>query len=172
MTRPFIAAALAATLLGGALLTPVAAQSMAGHAAPAMPAGPVVTLGDLTLAGPFTRATLPAAKSGGGFLAITNNGTVADRLLSAASDAAEMVQLHEMKMEGDKMLMAEKAAGIEIPAGETVLLAPGGLHIMFMGLRAPFVEGTKVPVKLTFELAGTIDIELAVMAVGAASAGH
>ena len=159
MTKTLIAATLAAALLGAALATPAAAQSMAGHAAPAMPAGPVVTLGELSLAGPFTRATLPAAKSGGGYVAITNNGAV-------------MVQLHEMKMEGDQMKMAEKAGGIEIPAGETVLLAPGGLHIMFMGLKAPFVEGASVPVTLTFERAGTIDIDLAVMAVGAESAGH
>ncbi len=172
MTKTLIAATLAAALLGAALATPAAAQSMAGHAAPAMPAGPVVTLGELSLAGPFTRATLPAAKSGGGYVAITNNGAVADRLVSAASDAAAMVQLHEMKMEGDQMKMTEKAGGIEIPAGETVLLAPGGLHIMFMGLKAPFVEGASVPVTLTFERAGTIDIDLAVMAVGAESAGH
>lgn len=169
MTNITVAAALAALLLAG---TPALslAQSMAMPAPQTMPAGETFAVGDLSLAGAFTRATLPNAPVGGGFLTIVNNGAEADRLIAAASPVAQMVQLHEMRMEGDMMKMAEKEGGIEIPAGETVTLAPGGLHIMFMGLQQSFVEGGTVPVTLTFEKAGTVEIELQVMGVGAGSA--
>lgn len=144
------------------------------HPAPVMQirAGATVTVGTLSLSGAFTRATLPAAKVGGGYVSITNNGTEGDRLVSAASASAAKVGIHEMKMEGDQMKMGEKEGGVEIPAGQTVSLAPGGLHIMFMGLKAPFVEGETVPVTLTFEKAGPVEIELVVGAVAADHAGH
>jgi uncharacterized protein YcnI/copper(I)-binding protein len=135
-------------------------------------AAPAVTLGSLALSGAFTRATLPAAKVGGGYVTITNTGADGDRLVAVTSPAAQKVELHEMKMEGDQMKMGPKEDGIEIPAGETVTLAPGGVHIMFMGLAAPFVEGETVPVTLTFEKTGTVEIELMVGAVAADHAGH
>ena len=59
------------------------------------------------------------------------------------------------------MKMNELPDGIAVPAGGTVTLAPGGLHLMFMGLKAPLVENETVPVTLTFAKAGTIEIELA-----------
>lgn len=123
-------------------------------------AAEAVTVGSLELSGAFTRATLPAAKVGGGFLTIINHGDEADRLISATSPATPVVQLHEMLMDGDVMKMREKENGIEIPAGETVILAPGGLHIMFMQMTAPFVEGEEVAVTLGFEKAGKVDIML------------
>jgi copper(I)-binding protein len=69
----------------------------------------------------------------------------------------------------DVMQMSQLPDGLEIPAGETVTLAPGGLHLMFMQISQPFVEGETVPVTLTFEHAGEIEIELAVEAFGASS---
>lgn len=126
-----------------------------------------ITIGDLELTGPFTRAMLPGAKAGGGFVTITNKGGADDTLISAASEAAGMVQLHEMTMDNGVMKMREKDGGIAIPAGQTVTLQPGGLHIMFMQVEKPFEEGQSVRVTLTFEKAGTIDIDLPVQAFGA-----
>ncbi|MDP1730205.1 MAG: copper uptake system-associated protein [Devosia sp.] len=140
------------------------------HGGMSMDAPAAITLGDLEISGAFTRATLPSAKVGGGFLTIVNKGGEADRLIGAASPVAEKVQLHQMKMEGDVMKMAELEHGIEIPAGETVVLAPGGLHIMFMGLKQAFEEGSAIPVTLTFEKAGTVEVQLQVGAVGADAA--
>lgn len=149
-----------------------AASAADAHAGHGMAMGPI-TLGDLEISGPFTRATLPGAKVGGGFLTILNKGETADRLVSASSPAAKDVQLHEMKMEGEVMQMRQLENGIEIPAGSTVTLQPGGLHIMFMGLNGAFVQGQTVPVTLTFEKAGTVEVTLAVEAVGAdAPADH
>jgi len=154
-------AALAATvLLVAATLTPAFAHDSAAHDG-------AVHQGDLTISAPFARATLPKAPVGGGFLTIDNTGTQADHLLSASSPAAKIVQIHEMAMEGDVMKMRELADGLEIPAGQNVTLSPGGLHLMFMSLNQPFVEGESVPVTLVFEKAGTVEIDLPVL--GAAS---
>lgn len=129
-----------------------------------------VHLGNLTLSHAFTRAMPPTAKAGGGYVTITNTGSEADRLIAVSSPAAPVVQLHQMKMDGDVMMMSELPDGIVIPAGGSVALAPGGLHIMFMQVPTPFAEGDTVSVTLTFEHAGKIDLELPVAPLGAKSA--
>lgn len=129
-------------------------------------------LGDLTISNSWTRATPPNAKAGGGFVTITNNGSEADRLVSVASDVAARVEIHEMAVVDGVMKMRELEAGIEVPAGETVELKPGGLHIMFMGLKDKFVEGGDVPVALTFEKAGKVDISLAIAPMGSKKMMH
>ncbi len=125
--------------------------------------------GDLTISQTWTRATPPNAKAGGGFVEIVNSGESADRLIAAASDVAGKVELHEMGVTDGVMKMRKLEDGIEIPAGETVTLKPGGLHIMFMGLNQSFEEGSTVPVTLTFEKAGDVAVELNVAKMGAKS---
>lgn len=129
-------------------------------------------LGTLEIGRPWTRATPATAQAGGGFLTITNKGTTADRLVSARSTASDRVEVHEMRMDGNVMRMRELEKGLEIPAGATVMLKPGGYHIMFMGLKAPFAKDAKVPVTLVFEKAGSLDIVLDVEALGAAAPKH
>lgn len=124
-------------------------------------------LGPLEIDQPWTRATAATAKAGGGFVTITNKGATPDRLIAARSTASDKVEIHEMKMDGNVMRMRELANGLEIPPGATVTLKPGGLHIMFMELKAPFAKDAKVPVTLVFEKAGSIDVELVVQAMGA-----
>ncbi|WP_299480071.1 copper chaperone PCu(A)C [uncultured Roseibium sp.] len=128
--------------------------------------------GDLTLSKTWTRATPPKAKAGGGFVEIVNSGSEADRLVAASSDVAAKVEIHEMSVTDGVMKMRELEDGIEIPAGETVTLQPGGLHIMFMGLNKSFEEGATVPVVLTFEKAGDVAIDLDVAKMGAKSMDH
>src|SRR4051812_20891477 len=82
-------------------------------------------LGTLEIGHPWTRATPPTAPTGGGYLSIKNTGTEPDRLISASSPAAETVQVHEMKMEGNVMRMRPLEGALEIKPGETVTLAPG-----------------------------------------------
>lgn len=124
-------------------------------------------LGAIEIGQPWARATPPTAESGGGFLVITNTGTTPDRLIAVKSPAADKVEIHEMKMDGNIMRMREVEKGIEIPPGATVELKPGGFHVMFMGLKAPFAKDAKVPATLVFEKAGNIDVELVVQAMGA-----
>ncbi|WP_232830599.1 copper chaperone PCu(A)C [Oceanicella sp. SM1341] len=128
--------------------------------------------GPIGVAGGFARATPPGARVGGGYLSVTNSGSEADRLVSASSDAAGRVEVHEMSMNGDVMVMRKLEDGLEIPAGETVVLSPGGRHLMFMQLVRPFVEGETVDVRLTFEKAGEMSVPLAVGPLNASGPGH
>ncbi|WP_395714514.1 copper chaperone PCu(A)C [Reyranella sp.] len=129
-------------------------------------------LGAIEIKQPWTRATPPTAPTGGGYLVITNTGTTPDRLIAVTSPSAGKVELHEMTMEGSIMRMRELAKGIELPPGATVTLKPGGLHLMFMELKAPFARDTKVPATLVFEKAGSIPVELAVEAMGTTAPGQ
>ncbi len=153
----------------------VVAQEATGHEAmhgghdQAAVAGPSGA-GDLELEGAYARAMLPGQPVGGGFVTIKNTGDEDDRLVSASSPAAGAVELHEMAMQGEVMKMRKIDDGIPVPAGETVELRAGGLHMMFMQVKTPFAEGDAVPVTLTFEKAG--DIELTLPVTSAAPGGH
>ena len=129
-------------------------------------------LADLAIAHPYARATPPGAEVGGAYMTIDNKGNADDRLLRASSPAAAEVQVHTMSMDGTVMRM-HQVPDVELPAGKRVTLKPGGYHLMLVGLKKPLVEGSRVPLELTFEHAGTIDVELAVqsMTVGA-HGGH
>ncbi len=129
-------------------------------------AAETITLGSLTISAPWVRATPPNAPAGGGFLTITNTGA-ADRLIAVASDASDKTEIHEMSVVNGVMKMRALPDGLEIPTGETVTLAPGGFHIMFVGLKAPFKEGGTVMATLTFENAGTVEIPFTIEKIGA-----
>jgi len=118
--------------------------------------------GDLVISGGFVKAMLPGQPVGGGYLTIRNGGTAADRLVSVTSPAAGKVELHEMTMNDNVMKMRELKDGIAVPAGATVTLAPNGLHMMFKQVKTPFKAGTSVPVTLTFEKAGAVEVALPV----------
>jgi hypothetical protein len=137
----------------------------AHHGAMAPPAE--TSIGDLTISGAFTRATLPNAPVAGGFLTLINTGAQDDILIAVETPMAREGQIHEMAMDGDVMKMRQLRDGLLIPAGETVVLEPGGYHMMFMGLTGPIAEGDAVPVTLTFERAGTITLDL--IAAGSAA---
>jgi periplasmic copper chaperone A len=111
---------------------------------------------------PWARPTVPGQQGGGGFLVLRNSGPNADRLLSGSTPLAERFELHTMAMKGDVMEMRQVDA-IELPAGKTVALKPGGLHVMFIGLKQPLAIGSKVPVTLKFEKAGEVKVEFDVM---------
>lgn len=141
-------------------LTVLPGKSGHGHAAK-QPAAEGVKLGDLVLKNGFSRATPPGAPVAGGFLTIFNAGG-GDRLVSATSAIAGRTELHEMEMQGDVMQMRHLSDGLPIPAGATVELKPGGIHLMFMELTRPLVEGETVDVTLHFEHAGEVTLPLVV----------
>ena len=109
----------------------------------------------------WARPTVPGQQGGGAFLSITS--TSADRLISGSTPLAGRFELHSMAMKGDVMEMRQIDA-IELPAGKAVELEPGGLHVMFIGLKQPLTLGSKVPVTLKFEKAGEVKVEFDVMA--------
>jgi copper(I)-binding protein len=128
-------------------------------------------LGSLEIERPWSRATAPTAPTAGGFLKVVNKGAALRRHEAIRRGASARVEIHEMKMEGSVMRMRELEKGLEIPAGGTVTLAPGGYHLMFMQLKEPFKQDVKVPVTLVFEKAGSIDVEFNVVAMGATPQG-
>lgn len=123
--------------------------------------------GALLIVHPWTRATPEGATMGAGYVTITNNGKDADKLTGGAFESADHVEIHEMKMDGDKMMMRKVTDGLEIKPGETVKFSPGAYHLMFVGLKKPIVQGPNSKGSLTFEKAGTIDIDYKVEAIGA-----
>ncbi len=102
-----------------------------------------------------------------GYVQILNEGTLADRLIAAHIDVAGMTEIHEMAMNDGVMQMRPLEDGIEIAPGETVALAPGGLHLMVMKTNQSLAEGDVVPVVLTFENAGDVHVEFIVAPLGA-----
>jgi periplasmic copper chaperone A len=132
------------------------------HHAAAADTAAETSVGELRIADPWVRAMLPGQPSGGGYLAIHNDGAEADRLVSISSPAAGRVEIHTMEMEGEVMVMRPVEGGLEIPAGGSVALEPGGLHLMFLEVGTPFSEGADVPVTLEFEKAGAVELSLPV----------
>jgi len=128
-------------------------------------------LGPLEIEHPWARATPAGAQVGGGFMTIVNHGTTADRLVSFSTDVAARGEIHEMAVKDGVMTMRPLAEGLEVPAGGEVVLKPGSFHLMLMGLKAPLKEGTRVPGTLTFEKAGTVQVEFAVEGIGAGGSG-
>lgn len=120
--------------------------------------------GAITIGHPYARATAAGQPTGGGFMKFVNAGGN-DKLLSASAEVSKTVELHEMKMEGDVMKMRQ-VEGIELQAGKTVELKPGGYHVMFIGLKAPLKAGERFPMKLKFEKAGDVTVEVKVEAPG------
>jgi periplasmic copper chaperone A len=128
-------------------------------------------VGSIHIAEPWVRATPKGASSTAGYLTVTNAGTARDRLTCAATDAAARCKIHTMSMENGVMKMRPVEGGFEIKPGETVTLKPGSDHVMFVNLKHPLQTGDAVEATLQFEQAGTVKIEMPVVAIGAAAPG-
>jgi periplasmic copper chaperone A len=126
--------------------------------------------GSLEIKHPWARATPKGAAVAGGYMTIINKGATADRLTGGSTAVAGKFEIHEMKMEQGVMKMRHLPQGIEIKPGETVELKPGSYHLMFQQLKAPFEQGKRVKGTLTFEKAGTVEVEYAVEAIGGSPA--
>lgn len=114
----------------------------------------------------WVRATPLGASIGGGFLTIGNESGRDDRLVGISSPRAQKVELHETVLTDDLARMRPVPDGMEVPDGARIALAPGAYHLMFIGLSEPFREGATVPISLTFEKAGRLETELAVLPLG------
>jgi hypothetical protein len=122
--------------------------------------------GQLAVDNAWARATPGKSTTGAAYVTIRSPS--ADRLVAASTPVADKAELHTMSMSGMVMKM-RPVAGVDIPAGQPVTLAPGGLHIMLMGLKKPLRAGQRFPLTLTFDKAGTRTVEVAVGKVGAAA---
>lgn len=111
----------------------------------------------ITIGHPYSHPTAAPGVPAVGFVTLTNTGK-ADRLIAVESPAAERIEIHQTQMQSGVMKMRALSDGLPLPAGKTVALAPGGLHLMLFGLRQLLVEGQSLPVTLKFEHAGTVEV--------------
>lgn len=121
------------------------------------------TVGDLVIKDPYARATAPMAPVAGGFMSITNNGKQADKLVGGKVGFSQLVEVHQMSMTDGVMKMSQVEGGLEIPAGETVELKPGGYHLMFIGLMEQLKPEEQRKGTVIFENAGEVEIEYQVV---------
>ncbi len=124
-------------------------------------------IGPLAIEGAWSRATAAGAKVGAGYLTIRNTGNTADTLVSVATPVAGSGEIHDMTMTEGVMRMRRMADGVEIPAGGSIELKPGGMHLMLIDLKQPLTEGSRVPVTLTFKSGATGTVDLPVRGLGA-----
>ncbi|AVO47391.1 copper chaperone PCu(A)C [Phreatobacter cathodiphilus] len=148
-------------LAAAAAILPLAPAWAQTHGATTFRAGPIV------VEAPWTRATPGGARVAGGFMVIRNTGATADRLVGGTFPGAPRVEVHEMATVDGVMRMREVRGGIEIPAGGTVELRPGGYHMMFMDLAQQIRTGAPLRGTLVFEKAGAVTIDYSVAPVGA-----
>lgn len=119
---------------------------------------------------PWARATAPGATVAAGYMVMRNAGA-ADRLVGASTSAAERVETHVTVKEGDVARMRQ-VQGYDVPAKGSFELKPGGAHLMFVNIKAPFKEGEKIPVVLRFEKAGEVKAQFHVGRITGGGSQH
>ena len=159
MKKLFHTVALVSTLVAAWAAAPAGAQTAA-----------------VKVEGAWARASVQGQTGTGAFMRLTAQGGA--RLVRAESPAAGVTEVHEMKMEGDVMKMRAIPA-LELPAGKTVELKPGGYHVMLLDLKAPLAKDTALPLTLVFQDAkgaeSTLNLSVPVATTppgGGAAAGH
>ncbi len=127
--------------------------------------------------GAWARATVQGQKASGAFMTLTAKDGA--KLVGISSPVAGVVEVHEMKMDGDIMKMRAVEGGIDLPAGKAVELKPGGYHVMLMDLKTPLQKDTTIPLTLLLKDAkgvqSKIDIKVPVSTAppaGASAGGH
>lgn len=97
----------------------------------------------------WVRTSVQGQKATGAFMKITAREN--ERLVAVSSPVAGVAEVHQMMMEGDVMKMRAVEGGLPLPAGKTVVLTPGGYHVMLMDLKAPLTKDSTVPMTLVFK---------------------
>ncbi len=108
---------------------------------------------------PMAGMNIGSTTSLAGYLIIKNTGSADDQLLSASADFAGMVMLHKSVVDSNNVATMQEVQSLDIPAGQTVTLQPGGFHIMFMNLKTTPQVGSKIILTLVFQKAGTISVQ-------------
>lgn len=143
------------------LIPALAAAVLAAPMAPSAAQAADYALGQITVRQPWSRPA-QAGMNGVGFMTIANAGKTPVTLKRVESPAAAKVELHQSAMAGGVMTMRRQDHGIAVPAGGQIALAPGGYHVMLLGLKQAQTVGQKVPVTLIFSDGRKLALDLAV----------
>ena len=132
----------------------------------------IPAIADVSIADAWVRATVPQQKATGAFMRLTSDTNA--RLVAANSPVAGVVEIHEMVMDGNVMKM-NAIPGLDLPAGKTIELKPGGYHVMLMDLKQQVKDGEEVPVSIVVEAADgareTIELKAPARPLNAAAGG-
>ena len=126
--------------------------------------------GDIHVDQAWSRAMPPVSPTGAVYLRLRNSGSVADRLRSVSAAVANTVEIHKSTHE-DGMMSMVAVDGVDVPAGGEAIFAPGGLHLMLIGLNDSLVAGESFEVTLRFEHAGDVTLTVPVLDPGSAPMG-
>lgn len=118
----------------------------------------------------WARVTLGKIANSAAYFSIENGGTSDDRLIDARGEISDKIELHTHIRDGDVMRMRRLDAGVGVPAGKSVAFAPGGHHVMLIGVKSPLKEGNTIALTLVFEKAGVIVVDVPVKR--SAPSGH
>jgi periplasmic copper chaperone A len=118
--------------------------------------------GTLVVEHPHARATVAVQKNGAAYMVIRNRGSEPERLLGVRTAEAQSAELHGTTVTPEGVARMRPAEAVEVPPGGEATLAPGGLHVMLVGLTSPLVEGTSFLMTLVFERAGEVEVEVMV----------
>jgi copper(I)-binding protein len=114
---------------------------------------------DIQITQAWARPTPPTAQVGAVYFSVKNSGAKDDELLAVSSSAAASVEIHETQTVNGMMQMRQ-VASVSCPAGATLKVEPGGLHVMLLGLKQPLMEGSRVDLTLRFRDAGVLSIQV------------
>jgi periplasmic copper chaperone A len=153
------------------LIVALLALAACGQAEVAPASNPQQVTAPLAIQEAWASPTPGGVDVSAGYLTIVNGAARDDALLSATSPRAARIEVHEMTMR-DGVMQMRAVEGLAIPAGQSVDLVPNGRHLMFYGVTQPFVAGETIPVRLTFERAGVMDVSLPVRRPGASPTSH
>ena len=126
---------------------------------------PIAAQAEVTVTDPWARASVLASRPGAAYLTLTSDE--ADRLLEVTSPVAEQVMLHKVETDGAGVSRMLHLDALDVLPGKPVMLAPGDMHLMLMGLSRKLNEGESIPLNLVFESAGPVAVEVPVLGPGA-----
>jgi len=126
---------------------------------------PAAALADVTVTDPWARASILVSRPGAAYLTLRSDAD--DRLLSATTPVADHVMIHASETGADAVTRMNHLDTLDLPAGQTVRFAPGGMHLMLMDLADKLAEGERFPLTLTFERAGAITVDVPVLGLAA-----
>lgn len=136
-------------------------------------AADMARIGDITIHDPWVRASLGNAPNSAAYMTLETTGDEADHLIGGETPVAERVELHTTTME-DGVARMRQVEAVEVAPGEPAVLEPGSFHVMLVDLTETLEEGATIPLTLTFEGAGSVELELPVrgLAGGMQGGGH